>query len=136
AIDKAEDLVNDIFKEEIAKANDAEARAKLAVYLIQQGDESSEDPAARYVLYRQARDLAILAGNPQLALSTIDKLTQYFEGSGINLKAEALAKIVEHVPTKEPSKLLTELALALTSEAVEADNYDAALTLGKVATAA
>jgi WD domain, G-beta repeat len=136
ALNKAEDLVNDIFKEEIAKASDAEARVKLAAYLVQQGDESSEDPAARFVLYRQARDLAVSAGNPQLAMSTIDKLTTYFEGSGINLKAEALAKIVENVPTKEPSKMLTELALALTAEAVEADNYDAALALGKVATAA
>jgi WD40 repeat protein len=136
ALDKAEDLVNDIFKEEITKANSAEARVKLAEYLIQQGDESGEDPAARYVLYRQARDLAVLAGNPQLALTTIDKLTQHFELAAIELKAEVLGKLVEHVPTKEPSKALAELALALAVQALDADNYDAANALGKVATVA
>src|ERR1700730_10299006 len=66
---KAEELVRDIFKEEIDKAKDAETRTKLAIYLLQQGDESSEDAAARYVLYREARDLAIKAGNPSLALT-------------------------------------------------------------------
>jgi len=136
ALDKAEELVNDIFKEEIAKANDTEARTKLAAYLVQQGDESSDDPAARYVLYRQARDLAVLGGNPALTLSTIDKLAEHFDVPGISLKAEALAKLVDQVPTKEPSKALTDLALALTVQALDADNYDAATELGKVAAAA
>src|ERR1700693_1891428 len=39
---KAEELVQDIFKEEIGKAKDADARSKLAGYLAQQGDESTE----------------------------------------------------------------------------------------------
>jgi len=136
AIDKAEDLVNDIFKEEISKANDAELRAKLAAYLVQQGDECGDDPAARYVLYRQAVDLAVLSGNPKLTLAAIDKLALYFEVPALDLKAQAVGKLVDHVPTKEPSKALTELALTLITEALDADNYAAATLLGKAATLA
>jgi WD40 repeat protein len=133
---KAEELVRDIFKEEIDKAKDPETRTKLATYLLQQGDESSDDAAARYVLYREARQLAILAGNPPLALTTIDKTAKYFDVPALELKAEALGKLVMNVATKEPSKALTEMTLELISEALEADNYDAAIELGKVATAA
>jgi WD40 repeat protein len=136
ALGNAEELVNDIFKEEIAKAVDAEARTKLAVNLAQQGDESADDPAARYVLYCQAKNLAVLAGNPALTMSTIDKIAQYFEVSAIALKTESLAKLVDTIPTKEPSKKLTDLTLALIAEAVDADDYHAATELGKVATAA
>ncbi len=52
------------------------------------------------------------------------------------MKAQAAGKLVDHVPTKEPSKALTELALTLITEALDADNYDAATTLGKAATLA
>ncbi len=87
ALDKAEDLVNDIFKDEISKANDAELRAKLAAYLLQQGDECGDDPAARYVLYRQAADLAVLAGNAKLTLTAIDKLAHLLRRSRNGLES-------------------------------------------------
>jgi WD40 repeat protein len=136
ALAKADDLVNDIFKDEIKAAKDPEARVKLATYLMQQGDESGDDPAARYVLYRWTRDLAVQAGDPKLALGAIDKLATYFEVPAFDLKADALAKLAPNVPTKEPSKALTEMTLDLITEALEADNYDAAVALGKVATEA
>jgi WD40 repeat protein len=133
---KADELVRDIFKEEIDKAKTPEAQGKLAIYLQQQGDESNEDPAARFVLYRYARDLAITAGDAKLAFGAIDKIATYFEVTPLDLKAQALAKLVTKVPTKEPSKELTELTLELIAEALESDNYEAALELGKVASEA
>src|SRR5436190_23219617 len=86
---KAENLVNDIFKEEINNAKDAEARTKLAVYLMGQGDESGEDPADRYVLYRVARDLAVQAGDTKLAHSAIDMYVSSSEVTSLVLKADA-----------------------------------------------
>jgi hypothetical protein len=136
ALTKAVELVNDIFKDEIAKAKDPDKARALAVYLVGQGDESSDDPAARFVLYRQARDLAVFAGDAALTLNTIDKMAQYFQVSGLDLKAEALGKLVDKVAVKDPSKALTELTLSLINEALDADNYDAATELGKVAAAA
>jgi WD40 repeat protein len=133
ALAKADNLVRDIFKDEIDKAKSPEAQTKLAVYLQQQGDESTDDAAARYVLYSYARDLAIAAGDPKLALGAVDKIATYFDVAPLELKAETLAKLVPNVPTKEPSKELTTLALDLIADALEADNYAAAVELGKVA---
>src|SRR5436309_14774970 len=61
-LDKAEQLVKDIFQELIDKAASPESRSKLAGELLQQGDESGNLPAHRYVLYRAATDLAAKAG--------------------------------------------------------------------------
>jgi WD40 repeat protein len=133
AITKAEELVRDIFKDEIDKAKSPEALAKLAAYLQQQGDESNEDAAARYVLYRYTRDLAIKGGDAKLALGAVDKIATFFDVPALEFKAETLAKLVPQVPTKEPSKVLTELTLDLIAEALETDNYAAAVELGKVA---
>ncbi len=43
-------LVLDIFKDDIQDAKDAEAKARLALNLLQQGKEQSDDAANRYVL--------------------------------------------------------------------------------------
>src|SRR5204863_3510721 len=71
-----------------------------------------------------------------LALATIDKLAQHFEVPAIQLKTTTLGKLVDYVPTKEPSKALTELLLSMAAQALGADNYEAAAELGKVAAAA
>jgi hypothetical protein len=130
---KAADLVSDIFKEEIGKATAPEAQTKLGSYLLQQGDESADDAAARYVLYREARELALRAGDAVLALSAVDKLAKYYQVRVLELKAETISKLVGAVPAKEPSKALAELALALIGEALETDDYEAAGALGKAA---
>jgi glutamine cyclotransferase len=136
ALKKAEELVNDVFKEDIANANDAPQRAKLAAALLQQGDDSKDEPANRYVLYRMARDLAAQAGDAPLALAAVDKMAKVFDVPALELKAEALGKAVENLPNADAGKALTETALALIAEALDADNYDAATLLGKVADAA
>jgi hypothetical protein len=48
-------LVLDIFKDDIQAATDAEAKVKLAANLLQQGRDSRDDAANRYVLFREAR---------------------------------------------------------------------------------
>ena len=45
---KALELVHDVFKEDIEATKDPQAKAKLAVNLLQQGKESREDAATRY----------------------------------------------------------------------------------------
>src|SRR4051794_15709903 len=60
---KALALVMDIFKEDIQAAKEPEAKVRLAVNLLQQGKESRDDAANRYVLFREARLLAAQAGD-------------------------------------------------------------------------
>src|SRR5205823_4024435 len=47
---RAEELIRDIFKDDLAAAKEPADKSKLAGYLLQQGKETKDDPAARYVL--------------------------------------------------------------------------------------
>src|SRR5438128_6570415 len=49
------------------------------------------------------------------------------------LKAKALEAAAESSPSKENSRAQVEMLLPMMAEAVEADNYEAALALGKIA---
>jgi hypothetical protein len=77
---KAEALVREVFKSEFAKAEkDSAARARLALTLLQEGRETGDFPAARYVLFRTARDLAAQAGDAPTALQAIEELAVHFD---------------------------------------------------------
>jgi hypothetical protein len=130
---RALNLINDIFKEDIALAKEPEAKSKLAAYLLQQGRESKEFPANRYILFREARDLAARAGDAGLALQAVDELAREFDVNPLEMKAKTLTAVAESNLTKEAGKTLVDITLPLIHEALEADNYETALALGQVA---
>src|SRR5438552_2416218 len=68
-----EKLIRGIFKEEFAKSTAAD-KLSLSKKLFQQGVETKDDPPTRFVLFREARDLAAEAGDPGLSLKAIDQL--------------------------------------------------------------
>src|SRR6185436_5225004 len=57
----AEKAIRDIYKEQYAKKAPAD-RVQLAKVLLDQADKSGDDPSSRWVLYREAQDLASQAG--------------------------------------------------------------------------
>src|SRR5437879_997122 len=97
-------LVLDIFGEDIKAAQEPQAKAKLAINLLQQGKESRDDAANRYVLFREARDLAAKAGDANLTLLAVEEMARDFDVSALDLKAAALAVAADNVPSKEASK--------------------------------
>ncbi len=133
ALGKSEVLVKDIFGEDISKATTAEGRAKLAVVLLQQGDDSGNDAANRYVLYRDAMMLAARAGDANLTLQAIDKLDRHFAVNASELKATQLDVVAGHLEGREAGKALVDLVLPLIGEALDSDNYEAARQFGAVA---
>jgi sugar lactone lactonase YvrE len=129
-------LVLDIFKEDIQSAKDPESKSRLAADLLQQGKESKDEPANRYVLYIEAAALAAGAGDAPLALTAIDELAKDFDVDAWKLKAVSLGAAVEQSPSKETSKSQFDLLLPMIAETVEADNYEIALSLCKIAESA
>lgn len=130
---KALALVVDIFKEDYAAAKTPEARSKLAGVLLQQGRESRDEPANRYVLYTEALDLASRAGDATLTLQVIDEINRDFAIDAPELKARSLVALAENVPSKEAGKEVYDLIQPLINEAIEADQYEAAKQLANVA---
>src|SRR5579864_5399313 len=76
---KAEALIRELYEKEYAKAaKGVAARAQLAATFLQEGRDTSDYRAGRYVLFREARDLAAKAGDAPVALQAIADLAQDF----------------------------------------------------------
>ncbi|HLX64882.1 MAG TPA: hypothetical protein VKX17_26660 [Planctomycetota bacterium] len=64
---EAEKLLKELFKADFAKSDPA-SRLLLHAKMMQQAQENKADPASEYILLREARDAAILAGDPAAAV--------------------------------------------------------------------
>jgi hypothetical protein len=136
AQDKALKLVLEVFQDDLQSARTPAARVKLAAELLQQGRDTKDDLALRYVLLREACNLAAEGGDAALAFGAIEEIVKTFTTDVLASKAAALAMAVENAPTKEAGKGLLELTLPLIGEALASDSYEAARLLGQVAEAA
>jgi hypothetical protein len=128
----AEKLVKEVFKDDYAKTKAAD-RLALVQKLLQQAEESKDDPAARYVLFREAIDLATKAGDLNQAFTAADELAKEFAVSGASLKAAAIDKAASEVAAGADAKNLVETLLPIIDEAVAADDYESAARIAKAA---
>ena len=125
---RAETKIKDLFKDEYAQS-DAAARIALAGKLLQLGLDTKDDVAARFMLCREARDLAARAGDVGLSLRAVDAIAKEYEIDSVGMKRLALSTAEPVVRTPEGNKQLAEAALAVADEAVGNDDYDTALGL-------
>jgi WD40 repeat protein len=130
---KAEALIRELYEKEYAKAEKGgAARAQLAVTLLQEGRDTNDDPAGRYVLFREARDLAAKAGDAPVALQAIADLAQDFavaDAEVLRMKILALQVAGSARAGPEAYHMVVDTAQVLAHEAVQADDYEAALDL-------
>lgn len=119
-------VVKDLYKKEYA-ARSADDRRALAQELLQKGLESTDDPMTRFVMLREARDLAAGAGDLATALRACDALGASHAIDVVPFKIAALEKSRGSAVTVDALRALGERLLALAEEAMEADRYDDAL---------
>jgi hypothetical protein len=122
--DRAEKALKETYQADYGKGK--EDNLALAAKLLQPGRENRGDPAAWYVLLREARDLAIRAGKPRLAIEAIDEMDKWFIVDGFALKLQALDAVGQ---TPEGAVLAARSALSQVEVALSADNYPAVLRL-------
>ena len=60
---KARQLVEQLFERELAAARKPQEKAALARKLMEEAGKAKDDPAGRFVLLTEARELAVQAGN-------------------------------------------------------------------------
>jgi hypothetical protein len=120
----AEKLIHELFKADFQKPKTTDMMT-LAGKLTQQAFDSKDDDAARYVLLREARDLASRAGEPRYAFRMVDEMARWYIVDAFEQKNAVLA-----VATKTASpKVLADAALLLGEEAIASDRYDVAVSL-------
>jgi hypothetical protein len=130
---KAEKTIKDIYKAEYAKKKLAD-QIDLAEKLLKQSDDTGDDPAARFVLLREARELAAKAGETGLASKAGDEIVRLYEVPALKSKLETLELLDKSVSSPTASKPVFELAFAAIDEAIAADDYDAAGKFARIAT--
>lgn len=82
-----------LFKAEYSQATTLEAKRALAKKILEQVDVAKGNPASHFVLLRLARDIAVQAGDLDLAVQVIDAMTLAFDVDGLKMKAEVLAQL-------------------------------------------
>lgn len=123
---EAEHRVQAIFENQYAKRTPTDRQA-LAQILLRRGRETHDDNTVRYVLYREARDLAVVCGDVKVALGAIDAMAETFHISAINHKADTLAELARSARTAEQHAAIAHLGLSVVGEAVRSDDFDLAL---------
>lgn len=121
----AEKLIRDVFKEDYARKAPAD-RLALAKKLLQQGMETRDDPAARFVLLREARDLASAAGDVETAIKAVDAISKGFEGDVAAMKAAVLVAAGKAAKSPEEFGRLARSYLELANDAAALEQYDLA----------
>jgi hypothetical protein len=126
---QAEALIRSIFKADYAKPSPANLTA-LAQKLLQQGLETKDDPAARFVLFREARDLAAQAGNSDLSVQAVELMDQFYTIDPIAEKFTALLKAEVAARTPDATRALVDHYMHLMDDALSAGQYEVALRAG------
>ncbi len=131
-IAKAEKEIHDLFKNEFA-SDRAGDQLNLSKRLLDQALDSTNDVASRYVLFREARDLAAKAGDLGPAWQAVDEMAKVFEVRVPAQKLPALEAVAAVTNSSSGNESLVAVTLPLAESALKADDFDTAERFIKVA---
>ncbi len=124
AQDQARQVVREVFKEDYEAATTAEQKAALADELLTVASETKQDSAARFVLLREAWDLAVASSNADLLDRSTNDLGKWYESDVWELKSKSLSAAAQHARTASNWENVATLAIRLADDAVQADRSD------------
>jgi len=125
---ESENLIKEVLKEEYLKRGVPE-RIALANRLLQVASESKADPNLYYALLREARDVAVSAGEIDLAFNACDLLSQTFVLDDKELKSAVLLALARTPVTGEPALKFSQAGRELLDAHVAESQFDAAVKL-------
>lgn len=129
---EAEKMIKDLFKDQYLKKSPADRQA-LAKSLLEQARKTTDEPAAMWVLYREAQDSSVQAVDVKTAMQAIEETAKVFDIEATSLKSAALSSAGKLAKSPEEFTALADALLKLIDELLAIDQYDAA---DKAATAA
>lgn len=122
----AEQLVEDLFAEEIEAAAQPEAKLTLMRKLLDQARSDSNEPAARYALLRKAIALAVAAPDPALALEATNELGDRYAVDRWEEHRSLFKELMREVKSPEGKRALIGELSAAVELAVQAEAWEAA----------
>lgn len=115
--------ISQVFGADLKSARTPFLKQSLGKRLLKTADETSDDEGARYELYLTARNLAVEAGDLELAVESLTKCAQVFQ---VDLLAtEGAAALKTGTKIKEPRQL--DHMLGIANRATDAENFKLAM---------
>ena len=133
---QAEQAVREKFKAEYDQATSVAGKGRLATLLLKTGRATSDDLDLRFVLLREARDLAAAGGDSELACAAVDDIANSYQVDVLGMKTAVLAEAAKNARGLNSQKQVAQSALELLAEAVESQRLEEARQLADVALAA
>ena len=131
ALQKAEQMFQEVFGEQVAGAKPPAQKAALAEKILAQVAGTDERSAEVLVMLRHATELAAEAGRCDRMLEVIDQQARRFDVDPLKAKTDALARAVDAPKDAQPE--VVRSCLALLDEALAAEDME---TAGRLADAA
>ncbi|HVR84814.1 MAG TPA: LamG-like jellyroll fold domain-containing protein [Planctomycetota bacterium] len=122
---QAEKTIREVFKAEYGVSTPT-ARQKLAQKLVQQGIDTNDDPALRYILFREAADLASRSGDLPTLQRSLDEISNGFLVDALSLREAYLTRSEPAITKPEDLKNLAEAQFRVIREAISQDQFDVA----------
>lgn len=120
---RSEKVILDLFKQDYSKTQPSDRQA-FARRLLHLAGQTRDDPAGRFILYREAREMAALAGDPTLAFLAIDGLAGDFNVDDLGLKLAVLVKIAQSPMSVQVLKDAAAAHFLLSDEAAAREQAD------------
>ena len=129
---KAIRVIRDVFKAEYSDTS-PDARRAFAANLLKRAQETTADPVSRFVLLREACDVAASAGDCKTAFEAVDEMGSTYNVPSAKMKLGAAQTSARVAANPDSSKRIAAAAMRLVGEACEAEDYGIALAAADVA---
>ena len=133
ALAETQALIKEIFGKEVAAAKSSQEKSAVAEKLILKSIESKDDSAAQYALLLNASDLAQEIGDLPLLMKCVDRVGDSFDIDLGQEKLNALTLYADKASQPGKQKTCAEFALKAADDAAAIDDYERALSLGRLA---
>jgi len=120
--------IKDLFKDDYAKKGAADQSA-FAQKLLQKGVETNDDATSKFVLLKEARDVAAAAGDSDTAFRAAHEMGKAFAVDAPALKLAVVTKMAATTREPEAARSLAKNCIALIAEAIRAESFESAVSL-------
>jgi len=116
-LDAAGQAVRDRFKMQYDAATSLVKKVELVRELLARAP-GTKNGDARFVMFREAKDLAVAAGQATLACEVVDQLARHYTVDPLGLKAAVLEEVGKKARGLSSQRDITQGALTLVDEAI------------------
>jgi hypothetical protein len=135
AMRKATAQVDQLYRDDVAKARDQQAKSALARKILDAAKDE-EKAEVKYALLNKGLQSAVAAGDAATASEAVDRIEDTWQVDGAKLRAETLAKTSHVLHTADEQTAFVRLVQPMVEKMIADKKFDAAKSLNDAAVGA